>query len=190
MKKITDQSGLLGIFLCPMLAVQESHSLCRLLMDGRHYSQFTETVNSKLDRLRLFVVTWLAAELKNVLISYHLVSPLKHTTYILFLPISNQYWNLLYQSSAAVSWRGVISSWIVRKIVPVRFQHNFWDIFKCLLKNIWIYKWISRPKRILWFLDVWGSFSSHAGNVIQGTATFLTSYCTCCYTQCEGAAVF
>lgn len=64
MKKITDQSGLLGIFLCPMLAVQESHSLCRLLMDGRHYSQFTETVNSKLDRLRLFVFTWLAAELK------------------------------------------------------------------------------------------------------------------------------
>lgn len=84
MKKITDQSGLLGIFLCPVLAVQESHSLCRLLMDGRHYSQFTETVNSKLDRLRLFVVTWLAAELKNVLISYHLVSPLKHTAYILF----------------------------------------------------------------------------------------------------------
>lgn len=64
MKKITDQSGLLGIFLCPVLAVQESHSLCRLLMDGRHYSQFTEAVNSKLDRLRLFVVTWLAAELK------------------------------------------------------------------------------------------------------------------------------
>lgn len=38
----------------------------------------------------------------------------------------------------AVSWEGVIASWITRKLVPVRFTSQLLKFSKMLLKNIWV----------------------------------------------------